>query len=181
MDQSSIKIVLVRIGSLDSDLLEWCKKQLRGNFNSDVKIADKLPLSDRGFNKTRNQYIGDVVLDELRSVNMKADRIVGLIDRDCYTQGLNFIFGLASSGGKHAIVALPRLRQSFYGQSEDTELFRQRVLKEIVHELGHTWNLPHCPNPKCVMHFSNSLSDTDLKGFKFCEICSKKLNLKSKI
>jgi hypothetical protein len=28
---------------------------------------------------------------------------------------------------------------------------------ETVHELGHLLNLGHCPNPRCVMHFSNSL------------------------
>ena len=171
-----IKIVLVPIGPVDNNLVEWCNNELPSTFDCLVTIADGIQVPDQAFNKTRKQYNGDAVLEELRSVNVPADRIVGLIDQDCYVESLNFIFGLASSGGKQAIVALPRLRQSFYGQREDIDIFRQRVLKEIIHELGHTWNLSHCPNPKCVMHFSNSLSDTDVKQAKFCEICRKQLS-----
>jgi len=68
--------------------------------------------------------------------------------------------------------ALETIRQSL------TEAFGQRALvedgKEAVHELGHTYGLKHCPNPACVMHFSNSLHDTDLKGWKFCPNCQRK-------
>jgi archaemetzincin len=99
------------------------------------------------------------------------ERVIGLADVDCYTSGLNFIFGLATLGGPAAIVALPRLRQSFYGLPEDADLFRERALKEVVHELGHTWGLSHCPDSRCVMHFSNTLHDTDVKGARFCVRC----------
>jgi archaemetzincin len=40
-----------------------------------------------------------------------------------------------------------------------------------VHELGHTYGLRHCRDPRCVMHFSNSLHDTDVKGAGFCPRC----------
>jgi archaemetzincin len=38
-----------------------------------------------------------------------------------------------------------------------------------MHEIGHTWGLPHCPDPYCVMHFSSSLNDTDIKEVQYCE------------
>jgi archaemetzincin len=99
------------------------------------------------------------------------ERVLGMIDADCYAPGLNFIFGQAALHGRVAFIALPRLRPSFYGMAEDPPLFRQRVLTEAVHELGHTWGLTHCPDPHCVMHFSNTLHDTDLKGATFCRRC----------
>jgi archaemetzincin len=37
--------------------------------------------------------------------------------------------------------------------------------------LGHTYGLVHCRNPHCVMFFSNSLIDTDVKGPDFCQKC----------
>ena len=63
-------------------------------------------------------------------------------------------------------IALPResWNQEFYGLPRDENLFRERALTEAVHELGHTYGLGHCPVSTCVMHFSNSLHDTDLKG-----------------
>jgi archaemetzincin len=101
--------------------------------------------------------------------------LLGLIEADCYAPGLNFIFGQAKPHGREAFVALPRLRQSFYGLPEDPTLLRQRALTEAVHELGHTWSLTHCPDPQYVMHFSNSLRETDVKGSNFCPRCSHRL------
>jgi archaemetzincin len=48
-----------------------------------------------------------------------------------------------------------------------------RVIKEAVHELGHALGLTHCEKSRCVMHFSNSLQDTDFKHYMFCERCNK--------
>jgi archaemetzincin len=38
---------------------------------------------------------------------------------------------------------------------------------EAVHELGHAFGLTHCEKSRCVMHFSNSLQDTDFKHYIF--------------
>lgn len=85
------------------------------------------------------------------------------------------VFGEAELGGYFAIISLARLRQSFYGLPEDKHLFLERTIKEAVHELGHTYGLSHCPDPECVMHFSNSLMDTDRKKPSFCSRCQIKL------
>lgn len=88
---------------------------------------------------------------------------------------MNFVFGEAELNGKRAIISLYRLKPEFYG-SKDDDLFFQRVLKEAVHELGHVLGLVHCKNPKCVMHFSNSILDTDFKEWRYCDDCMKKLS-----
>jgi archaemetzincin len=46
-----------------------------------------------------------------------------------------------------------------------------RALKEAVHELGHTLGLRHCSRSLCVMHFSNSIFDTDKKKSLLCDQC----------
>jgi len=57
----------------------------------------------------------------------------------------------------------------------DKGLFRERILKEAVHELGHTFGLSHCSSPSCVMFFSNSLPGTDRKKSDFCPECRRRL------
>lgn len=89
--------------------------------------------------------------------------------------GLNFVFGEAYSDGKIAAIYLPRLKQEFYGLEPNEQLFYERIVKEAVHELGHTFGFAHCGNKLCVMHFSNSLAETDIKGRGFCKNCKNKM------
>jgi len=101
------------------------------------------------------------------------EKILGIVDHDLFVPELNFVFGEASP--KAVVISLTRLRQTFYHLPENQNLFHQRVLTEAVHELGHTYGLGHCGNPRCVMFFSNSLMDTDRKGSGFCPSCKNKL------
>ena len=101
---------------------------------------------------------------------------MGILDADAYAPGLNFIFGQARKPGRFALVALPRLRQSLHGPDAEAP-FRTRVLKESVHELGPTFGFEHCADPKCVMHFSNSVGDTDGKDATFCRSHAAKLGV----
>ena len=90
-------------------------------------------------------------------------------------RGLNFVFGEADPENGRAVISLKRLYPSFYGQSDNEKLFQERTLKEAVYELGHTYGFPHCPDPQCVMHFSNSIADTDRKSLEFCKSCALKV------
>jgi len=76
-----------------------------------------------------------------------------------------------------AVIGLPQLRQEYYGLESDRDLFLLRAAKEAIHETGHTCGLGHCPDPRCIMHFSNSLRDTDAKEPRFCTACRNKCGL----
>ena len=165
-------ILLIPVGPIPADLLSGLIKPLAATFSLPCRIVAPIPIPPAAYDRRREQYLGSRILAALARLSLPdAERVLGIIDTDCYAPGLNFIFGQASIHGRDCFIALPRLRQSFYGLPEDEPLFRQRVLKEAVHELGHTYGLSHCPKPGCVMHFSNSLHDTDVKGAEFCPHC----------
>jgi archaemetzincin len=172
----NIAVSLATVGPVPAELLPWLAKRLEEVFNRPVVVQAMIPLPAAGYDPRRRQYRGDALITALPAlVSPTTDRILGLADVDCYVPGLNFIFGLADPEGRAAFIALPRLRPSFYDLPEDQPLFRRRALTEAVHELGHTWGLAHCPDPHCVMHFSNTLHDTDIKGFAFCRRCQDRL------
>jgi len=163
-------ILLVPLGPIPNDLLSSLVEPLAITFGVPCRVATVIPMPLASYDRRRGQYVGHGILVALSKLNVPdAERTLGIIDADCYTHGLNFVFGQAA--GHNAFIALPRLRQSFYDLPEDEPLFRERVLKEAVHELGHTYGLSHCPDRRCLMHFSNSLRDTDVKGASFCPRC----------
>ncbi len=131
-----------------------------------VTIVEEAEVPAGAYNPHRRQYRADAFLDSARLE--RGDRVLAVTNSDLYSGRLNFVFGLAELPGKAAVISLCRLRMD-----ADQATFRDRAVKEAVHELGHTFGLQHCMNPECVMTFSNSLEDTDRKNREFCGLCSK--------
>ncbi|MFW6149903.1 MAG: archaemetzincin family Zn-dependent metalloprotease [Chloroflexota bacterium] len=161
---------------LDAATLEGIRSGTQQVFRCPVEITQDLSIPPTAYNSSRRQYLASTVLRAVRSMPAtEYDRVVCLTDVDLYVPGLNFVFGQADLGGHAAVVSLHRLRQEYYDLQADTALFLERAVKEVVHELGHTFGLPHCPDLRCVMHFSNSLADTDRKEAHFCDRCRPRL------
>ncbi|WP_461866173.1 archaemetzincin family Zn-dependent metalloprotease [Thermococcus sp.] len=136
----------------------------------------------KGYDGVRGQFLGRVFIPVLADIRKRfnADAILGIVDVDLYEDNLNFIFGLANPYFRASIVSLHRLKPEFYGEFPNRELLEERAIKEAMHELGHVFGLTHCSNPRCVMHFSNSIVDTDYKGKDYCRLCREKLEEKLK-
>ena len=108
------------------------------------------------------------------------EKHVYVIDVDAYVHGLNFVFGVSEMCGNVALVFTYRLRPEFwagvYSVMKDPDiLFQERLEKEILHELGHTLCLDHCPNRRCVMSFSNTIMEVDYKYPEYCPRCISKI------
>jgi archaemetzincin len=94
---------------------------------------------------------------------------------DLYIPILTFVFGEAQVGGPCAVVSLHRLRQEFYGLPEDREILRYRLVKEAVHEIGHTLDLTHCDDYRCAMAPSHAVEWIDLKDSALCASCQSRV------
>lgn len=170
------RILLVGFGQIDKSVFQILGSELPKTFPYKVIFTATLPIPAEAYYRRRHQYFSPIFIKKLKSVPHKpGDLILGIVDVDLFVPGLNFVFGQADPQSCAAIISLTRLRPSFYGGKENSQLFARRVLTEAVHELGHTLGLPHCSNRRCVMYFSNSLMDTDIKGYKFCPQCQAKL------
>lgn len=162
-------VVLIPIGPVPAEVLAQLQRELPAIVEREVTIGAEIPRPAAALDARRQQYRGSLLLEELARHDVPgADRVVGIIDADVYAPNLNFIFGQAQLPGRFAVVALPRLRESFRGQPENAARFHERAVKETAHELGHTFGFRHCDEAACVMRFSNSFLDTDRKGARYC-------------
>lgn len=160
------------MGAIDDDILQWLRSELRGYLDLPVKAMGALAIPEGSFLPNRNQYHSTVILKEILSeVPPDALKVLGLIDRDLCIPILTFVFGEAQLGGVASLVSLARLRQEFHGLSPDPPLFRERLYKECLHELGHNFGLIHCHARECVMYLSNTVMDVDRKERIYCRDC----------
>ncbi|MBM4129035.1 MAG: archaemetzincin family Zn-dependent metalloprotease [Nitrospira sp.] len=169
-------ILLIPIGAIDAAAMKAIARSLNKTFQSKVEIGNEFPLPQDVFNRERGQYYSSAILRYLSP--LRPDHltlVLGVTDVDLYVPELNFVFGEADIYGGAALISLTRLQTEFYGLSPDRKLFHTRAIKEAVHEIGHLYGLGHCPDRTCIMHFSNSIRDTDIKGPDFCKICRKRL------
>lgn len=126
----------------------------------------------------RNQYHSTLILSKLiEQLPDGGQKIVGLTHVDIFIPILTFLFGEAQFEGKGALVSTYRLRNEFYGLPGDEKLLYDRTLKEILHELGHTMGLVHCPDFECVMNASTYVEDIDLKLARYCKNCQNALGI----
>jgi archaemetzincin len=161
------EVTLLPIQPIDCLALEQIAEELRSR--GVVVQLERSILRPRGsYDARRRQFKAEILLE--RVARSGARPVLGVTDSDCYAGKLNFVFGMADVGGGTALVSLCRLRAG-----ATAGLFLARAMKEIIHELGHARGLGHCASSRCVMHFSNSLAETDAKDEQLCAACVQRL------
>lgn len=158
---------LVPYSDADPKAIYYLLSRLSLRFR-DIVIEMPVEMPREAYSSLKGQWNGELLLDHLKRLKEKKGMlwVLGITSSDLYAPGLNFIFGIASLGGTEALISTYRLKEGA-GEKE----YLSRILKEALHELGHNMGLGHCENPSCVMHFSNTLADTDRKRDEYCYKC----------
>lgn len=163
------------LSEVDERTAEFLKQSLEKAFQREVEVRAEIQSLDYAYDSSRKQYVSPRLLARLRRIKKaRDDKLLGIADADLYSPGYDFIFGEAEVDPGVATLSLYRLRPERYGWHTGAGVFEERVIKEAVHELGHLYHLGHCPNRKCVMHFSISIADVDAKGREFCSGCRRR-------
>lgn len=184
-DETIIQVQV--LGDFDDTALEEVKYMIATQFHADSIIVKYSSLPDSCITKVKTtRYRADKLLRYLKTQkDEKAIKLIALTKQDIsvtkydsngkiktpeYKYADWGIMGLAYRSGPVCIVSSFRLK------SNDKKLFMQRLRKVSMHELGHNYGNPHCPDKTCVMTDAvESITTIDGTEEQFCEVCEKKI------
>lgn len=166
-------IFIIALGHVDEEILKTLEIGLWQIFGFTVRRLPSLPEPTYAYDEHRKQFSSALILSELVKLRPEGMiRVLGITEVDLFIPMLSFVFGHAQLNGTDAVVSLARLHQQFYHLPENKEVLLARCLKEVVHELGHTFGLIHCSDSKCAMSLSNAIQLVDFKSANICPNCS---------
>lgn len=163
------------------------QKTIEGYYGVKVKILEPKPLPKNAFINIKSpRYRADSLIRiQERIIPNGIDYILGLTESDISTtkrekdgsikkpisRYRDFgIMGLAYRPGNSCIVSDFRLKH------KNKEIHFGRFKKVVIHELGHNFGLPHCPDKKCVMTDAvESVKTIDNAKPDLCIVCKNKL------
>lgn len=175
---ATIHILPVAPPAIELNLLDRLSADLAGMLGMQCHVHTEEFDPGFAFDTYRGQTNSTAILARLAEAPVtEGDILLGVTEADLYVPVLTFVFGEAQNPGKAAIISAARLREEFYGLPADAEKLQRRLLKEAMHEIGHTLGLRHCDNWQCVMVSSHRVERLDLKGADYCVQCRRKLNV----
>jgi archaemetzincin len=169
-------IYLVAIGDVPAKALEWIESATAEWFPFPIRRLPALSIPESAYDAKRGRYQSVEIMKMLaQHAPRDASRILGVTDVDLAIPMLSFLFGQAQFDGPIAVVSLCRLHQEFYGLPAQENLLRERTVKEVLHELGHTFGLVHCSEPSCAMSLATHIELVDAKAEQYCARCGLQL------
>ncbi|HET7890579.1 MAG TPA: archaemetzincin [Candidatus Sulfotelmatobacter sp.] len=169
-------LYLVAVGSLPANAMDWIESAVAEWFPLPIRRLPPLSVPAGAYDARRGQYQSVEMMKLLaQHAPRDASRILGVTDVDLAIPMLSFLFGQAQFDGPVALVSLCRLHQEFYGLPSQETLLRERTVKEVLHELGHTFGLVHCADPTCVMSLATHIELVDAKAERYCARCGTQL------
>lgn len=139
----------------------------RTHFN--VIVLSREPLPAAAFYAPRNRYRADTIIQWLQRRASANETYIAVTNADISTTKGPYkdfgVMGLGYQPGKACVASAYRLKN------------KNNLYKVVIHELGHTAGLPHCPDKSCYLRDAKE-GDPTAEEKAFCEQCSTYLKKK---
>ena len=161
----------------DAFTLERIKDSVEKIYDVTVSIQPNTSLPDTLFYKPRNRYRAEKIIHWLQmQMPDSARTIVGITSMDVSTtKGEIYDYGVMGLGykpGRACVVSTFRPAKTAKGKNH----LQQRLLKLVIHEMGHNFGLPHCSNEECFMVDAEGQMKLDKERY-LCTNCKNHLKL----
>ncbi|MBW1783765.1 MAG: archaemetzincin family Zn-dependent metalloprotease [Deltaproteobacteria bacterium] len=165
-------IVISPLGDVDPLVLSRIGREISRIFGYDIETCPLLKDLEFALDIDRGQYHSTEILEALAAIAPpQALKVLAIVDVDLFIPILTHVYGEAQLGGQACIVSSCRLKEAL-SPAGNPEGLTRRLVKESIHELGHTFNLRHCKDPACIMHYCRTVKDVDRKSSELCRYCT---------
>jgi archaemetzincin len=156
--------------------LDFVRRSVLAFYRVEIRMAARRELPRSAFYAKRQRYRAEKLLRHLADARPRAVfRALGLTTADISTTKPPYedwgILGLADLDGPACVVSKFRTQRG----AKNPEHARIRLGKTVVHELGHTFGLPHCTTPGCLMEDAGGSVLTTDREYDLCAICRERL------
>ncbi|WP_300463302.1 hypothetical protein [Desulfobacula sp.] len=164
-------ILISPVGDIPSWITAIIADRIKAIFGFRTRVSPLLDNLSFAYDQKRNQYYSTVILEALAARAPKGCiKLLAVTREDLFIPILTHVYGEAQLGGIASIISIARLMA--YPDVGSREKSRGRIIKEAAHELGHAFDLRHCEDDHCIMHYCRKLADVDLKSDQFCRYCT---------
>ena len=164
-------ILISPVGDLSAELIEALGGEIKRVFGFSTAIDSILQDLAFALDQNRHQHHSTMILEQLAAdTPPRAIRVIAIAQVDLFIPILTHVYGEAQLGGTACIVSTFRLNEGRSGMNISRK-YIDRIVKETIHELGHTFNLRHCPEDTCIMHYCRNEEDVDRKSDQLCRYC----------
>jgi archaemetzincin len=159
-------IIIKPLGKIEASTIKNVQSTLL-KFFPVVRISANEKMPAEAYYAPRKRYRADRIIRLLHNRSKNGEIYIGVTHSDISsTKGPNpdyGLMGLAVNPGKGAVVSDFRLKD------------KSKLSILALHEVGHTFGLPHCPNKGCYMQDAKGKDHTK-QLTEYCDNCSHFLN-----
>ena len=181
MASGQITIQVVPLGPVDDRLLQVVAANIYALYRLPARVGRGGAVPPAAYDDRRHQFDAAILLKHLdrRRGVAALQKTIAVTAVDIFVPIFSHVFGEARQGGGAALVSIHRLGgDTSDSPSEKGSAERYlRTVKVALHELGHLFNMPHCEDSRCLMHYAETLAAIDRTPLQFCRYCRAELPL----
>ncbi len=170
-------IAVLPLGVIPDAAAQSVARHIPTYFHHPGHILPPVKIPADTFDNRRRQYDAGLIIKALKSMPFEGHfKVIAILGVDLFIPIFTHVLGEAQEGGRFALASMYRLKGESTGNVPSMSKVLERLTKVALHELGHLFNLVHCSDPKCLMHFAGNPRNLDEIVLDFCGYCSRYRN-----